>query len=219
MGTRERIIDAALQMFNENGERAVTTNHIASHLGISPGNLYYHFRNKQAIIANLFDRYEQRVLEILALPEGRVIETQDKLRYLTDVFNELWAYRFMHRDMEHLLSADPELHKRYREFFSHCLTQIEKIFLALSGAGILSANEQDCQDLALSTWIVVTSWFSFLQCNLLSGDESVITQDMLQGGIYQVFSLERPYLTPEHRDDVLALQQAFIPRPDWLKRR
>ena len=63
MGTRERIIDAALQMFNENGERAVTTNHIASKLGISPGNLYYHFRNKQAIIANLFDRYEQRVLD------------------------------------------------------------------------------------------------------------------------------------------------------------
>ena len=67
MGTRERIIDVALEMFNENGERAVTTNHIASRLGISPGNLYYHFRNKQAIIANLFDRYEQRVLEILAL--------------------------------------------------------------------------------------------------------------------------------------------------------
>ena len=71
----------------------------------------------------------------------------------------------------------------------------------------------------MSTWIVVTSWFSFLQCNLLSGGESVITQDMLKGGIYQVFSLERPYLTPEHRDDVLALQRAFIPRPDWMQRR
>ena len=47
----------------------------------------------------------------------------------------------------------------------------------------------------------------------------MITQDMLQGGIYQVFSLERPYLTPDHRDDVLALQRAFIPRPDWMQRR
>lgn len=217
MRTRDRILDASLKLFNEGGERAVTTNHIAANLGISPGNLYYHFRNKQAIIAELFNRYEERVMSILALPEGRSIDTQDKLRYLKDVFAELWAYRFMHRDMEHLLNADPALHDRYRLFFHHCLSQIERIFKALNSAGIISASDQDCQDLALNTWIVVTSWFSFLQCHLLSDSERVITQNMLQGGIYQVFSLERPYLTPEHRESVQALQEEFIPRPDWMK--
>ena len=52
--TRDRIVEASLELFNAQGERSVTTNHIAAHLGMSPGNLYYHFRNKQAIIALLF---------------------------------------------------------------------------------------------------------------------------------------------------------------------
>ncbi len=39
LNTRQRIVQAALELFNQQGERQVTTNHIAAHLGISPGNL------------------------------------------------------------------------------------------------------------------------------------------------------------------------------------
>ncbi len=48
-GTKARIVEASLELFNQHGERAMTTNHIAAHLGISPGNLYYHSRNKEEI--------------------------------------------------------------------------------------------------------------------------------------------------------------------------
>ncbi|WP_430460574.1 TetR/AcrR family transcriptional regulator [Thalassolituus sp. LLYu03] len=216
MSTKERILDASLHLFNEQGERKVTTNHIAAHLEISPGNLYYHFKNKQAIIFALFERYEARVLEILQVPEGRPLQPLDKLNYLQAVFQGLWDFRFMHRDMEHLLLDNPQLHARYRDFFRLCLKQVEAIFRGLAAAGIIAASEDDIAGLALNTWIVVTSWFSFLRCNLLNSEVEAISPELLQGGIYQVFALERPYLTEQYRGVMNELQQRFMPRPAWL---
>jgi AcrR family transcriptional regulator len=54
--TKSRILDAALALFNERGTSNVTTNHIAEALGMSPGNLYYHYRNKAEIVRGLFAR-------------------------------------------------------------------------------------------------------------------------------------------------------------------
>ncbi|MBL8594525.1 MAG: helix-turn-helix transcriptional regulator, partial [Devosia sp.] len=54
--TKSRILDTALDLFNEQGTAPVTTNHIAEALSMSPGNLYYHYRNKAEIVRGLFAR-------------------------------------------------------------------------------------------------------------------------------------------------------------------
>jgi len=216
MKTRDRILTAALELFNQQGERKVTTNHIAAHLEMSPGNLYYHFKNKQEIIYELFLTYEETVDGYLDVPTGRKLTIEDKLNYLQKVFQGLWEYRFIHRDLEHLVIAEERLHARYRDFFRRCQQKTEAIYLGLSDANIINIEQRDLEGLALNTWIVVTSWFSFLQCNLLSDPNENITLDMLKGGIYQIFQLERPYLSDEYRERVEAMQQAFIPKPEWL---
>lgn len=106
--TKDRILHTSLQLFNERGERSVTTNHIASELGISPGNLYYHFRNKQEIIKELMEQYQRETLDMLALPKDRLLNANDKIRYFQVLSSQLWEYRFLHRDVYHLIENNDD---------------------------------------------------------------------------------------------------------------
>lgn len=106
--TKDRILQISLQLFNERGERSVTTNHIAAELGISPGNLYYHFRNKHEIIKELMHQYQVETLEMLSLPEDRPLTTNDKINYFQVLSGQLWNYRFIHRDVYHLVESNED---------------------------------------------------------------------------------------------------------------
>ncbi len=199
-------------MFNEQGERNVTTNHIAAKLGISPGNLYYHFKNKQQIIFDIYLEYETKVDTNLQVPSGRPLNINDKLLYLQRIFAGLWDYRFIHRDLQHLLQDDSELHKRYHVFFKRCLAVSEGIYFGLRDAKIIQCGDEEVKALALNTWILVTSWFGFMHSNLLIEKGQKESRELLNAGIYQIFSLERPYLTAAYRDPVAKLA-AQLARP------
>jgi AcrR family transcriptional regulator len=201
--TRERIVNASLELFNAQGERAVSTNHIAAHLGISPGNLYYHFRNKQAIIAELFAQYETQVDTFLRRPDARAMTIDDKTFYLEALLAAMWHYRFLHRDLEHLLDSDAELAERYRLFAKRCLQAAQEIYQGFVEAGILSMSSAQIEALTLNGWIIMTSWVRFL-CTT-RGSAGDLSQDMLRRGIYQVLALEGGYIAPGAREAVEAL--------------
>src|SRR4030095_15189804 len=97
--TRQRILYASLAMFNAQGEPNVTTNHIADELEISPGNLYYHFRNKDDIVEHLFARYETKMDSVLVSPDERLPGLEDIWLQLHLAFECMWEYRFILRDL------------------------------------------------------------------------------------------------------------------------
>ncbi len=211
MNTRERIILASLDLFNEKGERNVTTNHIAANLGISPGNLYYHFRNKTDIIYEIFLQYQLLVDHYLQIPDERLMTVADQFDYLEAVFDGLWSYRFFHRDLEHYLDSDTRLQEDYRQFTVRCINSIGKILASLERAGILKplGEEMRCT-FSLNVWLLVTSWMSFLK-TAVGQDVHLIRKESLKHGIYQVISLELPFLNPEYYDDVVRAQEEFRP--------
>ena len=95
MKTKDRIIEASIELFNSQGERNVTTNHIASHLNISPGNLYYHFRNKEEIIRHIFSKYADHMQVSFEPVKPSQDSTQILTNYLDAVFSALYHFNFL----------------------------------------------------------------------------------------------------------------------------
>lgn len=213
MKTRDKIILASLDLFNERGERNVTTNHIAAHLAISPGNLYYHFRNKSDIIYEIFLEYEKLVDYYLQIPNDRPLTLDDMMFYLESVFDGLWSYRFFHRDLEFLLDSDERLREDYREFTNRCLESIDAIFHGLAGGGVIETQPEELRSaMSLNVWLVVTNWMAFLKTAHGNGLSDELSIHMLKQGIYQVLTLELPYLMPEYRETVMALREKYRPQ-------
>jgi len=213
INTRDRIAQASLELFNAQGERSVTTNHIAAHLGISPGNLYYHYRNKQVIIAQLFAEYESHVDQFLHLPEGRALTVEDKTFYLEALLAAMWHYRFLHRDLEHLLDSDPELAAGYRSFARRALDNAKAIYRGFVDAGILQMDEPQLEALTLNAWIILTSWVRYL-CTTreVAGD---LSEALMRRGIYQVLALESGHIAEPFREAVAAVfDRLYVPLED-----
>ena len=208
--TSERIVQNSLELFNQQGERSISTNHIAAHMEISPGNLYYHFPNKQAIIAVLFSEYEALVESFLRPPQGRAATVEDKRYYLQELLDAMWRYRFLHRDLEHLLDNDPELAARYRRFSQRCLIQGTAIYAGFVEAGILAMNKVQIESLTLNAWIILTSWVRFL-CTTRE-NSSHLSEQAIKRGVYQVLVLEAGFVTEQSREEIDALFEEFYVR-------
>jgi AcrR family transcriptional regulator len=176
-------------------------------MDISPGNLYYHFPNKQAIIAVLFSEYENLVDSFLRPPQGRAATVEDKRFYLKELLAAMWQYRFLHRDLEHLLDSDPELAARYRRFSQRCLIQGTHIYAGFVEAGILRMDKVQIESLTLNAWIILTSWVRFL-CTTRENSNH-LSEQAIKRGVYQVLVLEAGFVTDQSRDAVNALFEEF----------
>lgn len=208
--TRSRILAVSLALFNQQGERNVSTNHIAESLGISPGNLYYHFRNKGDIIYQLFQQYRASVENFLTLPQGRALTWQDKMDYLAAILKSMWETRFLHRDLPHLLQQDERLQQEYRAFVDAALARALVVYQGLRSADLLQASDEELRALLINTWVLAASWSSFVHGLVpASLSDEPLAQRLLQQGIYQIVCLEAPYLRNEAARHLGSLRQKF----------
>ena len=198
--TKERILQLSLQLFNERGERSVTTNHIAAELNMSPGNLYYHFRNKSEIIKQLMEQYQGETLQMLALPDDRLLDANDKIRYFQVLSSQLWAYRFLHRDVYHLVENNEDFRKMYPRFAGQVMQQVQKIYQAFVDAGLMQMTSSEIEALIINLWIVLTNWTNFLYMSGHITDSNTLEEKWVWQALRQMVFLEGAYLRGESRE-------------------
>ena len=210
--TAERILAATLELFNRFGEPNASTTMISAELNISPGNLYYHFPSKDELVNTLFDQYESQLYELLAASTD-VLDVEDAWFFLHSLFELIWQYRFLYRDVGHLLSRNRRLETRFPAILLRKRAALRQLLDTLQAKRAASAAEDRQRDaVAASMVVLLTYWLSYeyvLQPR--SAMEPENAQDALLRGAYHVMGLLAPQLDETSRAHLTALIEAYDP--------
>jgi AcrR family transcriptional regulator len=191
MKTRERILATALQLFNESGTGAVSTNHIADALGISPGNLYYHFRNKEEIIRALFEQQFARWDEVYTLPDDRMPTLADLQQLVRATFVTAWEYRFMYRELIALLRRDEQLHRRWVDIRTRGFAGFRELVELFVAAGVLHTpgDPSAVTRLAELIWLISEFWLASVE---VSGE--TVDAAQMERGVGLMLQVLEPFI-------------------------
>ena len=205
--TRERIVETSLVMFNRLGAPNVTTADIADEMGISPGNLYYHFRNKDEIIGELFAALERR-LDALLDPRVRgVVNVEDLWLFLHLLFEAMWDYRFLYRDLDEILSRSRKLATHFASILRRGTATVSALCRRMVDDGAMRASEREIAAIAENVALVATFWISYQRIAAQQPDAEAVNLDR---AAYQVLSLIAPFLQGSSRALLDRLSQDYL---------
>ena len=203
--TAERIQAAALDLFNRLGEPNVSTGMIAADLGISPGNLHYHFPTKETLVIGLFDAHRDSMQQLLGAA-GDVGDVEDAWFFMHSLFERLWATRFLYRDLADLLGRSRHLESGMQALTSLQQTAFESLIAGLATSGALRIDTREVPLLAQGMTLTALCWLSFAFVrdprHALEADHAA---DTLLGGARLAMQQLAPYLQADSRAHWIAL--------------
>lgn len=206
--TRERILETSLELFNRRGAPHVTTAEIAGEMNISPGNLYYHFRNKDEIVGELYAAFEARLSPLFADARGRSIDVDDFWLWLHLFFERMGEFRFIYRDLDELASRDGALGARLSRLLRQAVATVVELCRGMVGAGTMAASEREIAALAQNVVLVASYWPSFTRIGRAPSDTANETD--AGRAAYQVLALIAPYLAGDARAHIERLGRDYL---------
>lgn len=191
--TKERIVDVAVELFNEHGTPAVSTNHIAEAAAISPGNLYYHFRNKEEIILAAYERALEAYDGVWERAGAGPPAPETIQRLLEETFDAQWDFRFLQRELPWLVQRDEAIRTRYRDVQARRLAFYRSLIDAWIAAGMVNPLPSErMDDLVLASWVVGDEWLAYLEAMGTAADRIEVRR-----GARLILEIFRPHFTDE----------------------
>ncbi len=192
MNTKERIIATAIDLFNLHGTKAISTNHIAKEMGISPGNLYYHFRSKNDIIRSISDNFSNELGSVFKIQLDTISDFSSNL---TSLFNRFFkiqqSYQFLFLEGVHLTRQDSRLLDNYTNLRNLIKKGYHELLSNLVKIKIMKKQSLNIiDDLLDAQWIIMWYWI-----NHTILDRNTYDDFQIKKGIKLSFSIIKPQLT------------------------
>jgi len=167
--TRQRILDAAREMFVRQGYEATTMRAIADRIEYTPTAIYHHFRNKEALLAELCAA-DFRALAAAFQKIGRIEDPIERLRksgmaYVQFGLEHPMQYQLMFmtrrpKEVDDQIHSDNPSESAYEFLRQTCADVI--------ATGRLRDDYKDADELALMAW---SSLHGMLSLRIVMGDE------------------------------------------------
>ncbi len=195
MKRREHILVVSLELFNNEGEASLSAVDIANELDISPGNLYYHFKGKEEIVAELFARFEDK-LQVL-LRDVSELQSADSLEnnwlnfYL--ILEQIYSYRFFYRNLNDLLQKYRELERPFNRLIDLKYQYVRSLFQHLLAEGVFETGKMlavGVDDLAEGVVLTMIYWFNYQDLRKRALDR----HGFIQSAVMQVMAQVAPYI-------------------------
>lgn len=196
--TKNKIKSISIELFNESDTLSITTNHIAKRLGISPGNLYYHYKNKEEIIKDIYEEMSETFENINSFE--KILNSQNPLKELSnmyDIYSDLfWKYKFLMRDINVLMALYPKLKNSFLKKQEIRIQQISHLIRHFISIDLFEkTTEQDIEMRAKINWFISSYWHFF------SVSTGKTTKEAIEEVKKIVFKINiYPYLTQKGKD-------------------
>ena len=202
MKTRDRILECALLLFNQKGEPNVSTMEVANEMGISPGNLYYHFHGKEPLILGLFERFQSELTPLLDPPSDARLSPDEYWLFLHLIIERLAHYRFLFQDLSNLAGRLPKLAKGIRNLLNALKRTLASLLARLKAEGRLISDTRALGQLVEQ--ITMTLLFSLDYQRILDREGEVRVV------VYQIMMLVAPHLQPAGKLATEQLAQQYL---------
>lgn len=202
ISTADRIADAGRRLFNMKGYAATSLSEIAAEVGISQGNLTYHFPTKGELAMRIeADAQNLARARREALQPGKVAD--DYVEHLLFAMNLTWNNRFLFRDRAQFASViDPGNPELVADF-----DELHALLKRIEAEGMFRRDAvEDLLLLTRSIWIVSRYWMDYLR--EVERREAIGWKDQ-ERGIQQHYAVLLPCLTADaKREFIAALERA-----------
>ena len=198
MKTKDRILETARELFNARRFGNVTTAELASECGIAEGNLWYHFKNKRALLEAIAEQFLVDVEDRLALlPSDPEIILQEYADMLFALISEIRQYRFLYRDQADYGEHTDNLLERLPWIYRDTQSQFQSFFHVMIKGEHMNLDPQRIPALATNSVLILRYHLEFLR---ESGQDSDIGSGAVRASVEQHLTLFEQALTQSARN-------------------
>ena len=190
--TKQKILITSLSLFNSAGISNVSLRTIADEIGISVGNLQYHFKKREDIIEALYFQLVEKIDSIFLITGNDLLKSFFNIS--TEIITIFYEYHFFLLDFVTITRSNQKIKQHYSELSK------QRELASLSMLAVLIKNglfreevlKDEYRSLFKRMEILINFWFSSI---LIQAD--VLSKESIQGFSLLISQNMYPYLTDD----------------------